>query len=429
MTSNSNQKSASSGRLTNTDVRTRTDRDRTRDSRGRSSSGSARSARPQTSRAGSDARNPAPPRTAGASGRRASGYDKRKRLAVTSSGYDSISRQIEQEAGLQPDATPAKHKAAQEKKQKKTKTTRKEMGGARAEQTAATGGARTSGRLSETQQLVERKRQQRQARQRRSSLRRTGLILGLIALIAALVLGGNYALHSSLLAITDIQVSGERLLTQSEVATLAAAPLGTPLPLLNTRKIESNLAADVWIRSARVTRKLPHTVAIAITERRPLVYVDDGAGSQTGWLVSRDGVWLGAYQAKTGAVSKTAHSAQSLLMPEDERGGALAVTDVETPGFAYGKAVKVASVKNAVAIMTGVSDELRGQIKTISASNVASTALYLKSGIEVDIGSADHIADKDTIILKILKEQAGKVILINVCSVDKPTWRGLNSGE
>lgn len=369
MTSNSKQRSGSSGRLTNADVR----REKRSDARRISVS---------------------PPRR------------KRKRLEVTSSRPDRVTRQIEREVGIEPEQAPAPQKK-KERVQKKASSRRRE--------------------LNETQQLVERKRQIREARKRRSSLRRVLMFVGVIIALAALVFGVNAFLRSKLFAVTDIQVNGTQLLTRSEVTTQAAVPRDSSIPLLNTRRIEENLTSNVWIRSAKVTRKLPHRLIITIKERSPSVFIDDGSGKQKGWLVSRDQVWLGGYDATTGAVSREGTSTvDPRILTEQDRARIIPVTDVEAPKFSWKNPVRNTAIKNAVAIAQGVSPELRAQIKTISAPTVAGTAIYLKNGIEVDIGAADHLADKDTIIRQILKEQAGKVILINVCAVDKPTWRGLD---
>jgi len=353
---------------------------------------------------------------------------KRKRLEVTSSRLDSISTQIEQEAGIQQEPAPDKQKTAKKKQQKKTRqeVTRLRM---KSDQAKGPTAARPGAGPSETQQLVERKRQLRDARRRRGALRRVSFFLLVIIVVGAVIFGCNYAVHSSLVRVTAIQVTGTSLLTQSEVTTLAAIPSTASVPLLNTGRIEDNLKRDAWIQSAQVTRKLPHQVTLHITERAPLVFVDDGTGASKGWLVSRDGVWLGAYAAKTGMVARTTSPQGVLILPATLRDSIITVTDVENVKATTGEAVKDAGVKNALAIVTGISPELRGQIKTISAPDVVGTTVYLKSGIEVDIGAADHIAYKDTIIRQILKDQAGKVILINVCTYNKPTWRGLDSAE
>jgi len=333
-----------------------------------------------------------------------------------------VSSQIEQVAGIQAEAGT---QSAQEKRRRKKRAKPPQ-------EKARPGDAARKGReaaLSETQQLVARKRQLREARRRRSSARRLLVFFGAVLLVAALVFGTNFTLHSQLFTVAALQVNATQLLTRSEVTTLAAVPPASSVPLLNTRRIEENLKQSVWIRSAQVKRRLPRTVVLTVVERRPVVYVDDGSGKGKGWLVSADKVWLGAYDARRGAVSRAIAGTEPLLLSSELKAKIIAVTDVETPRFSLAASVKNAGVKNAVEVVTGVSAELRSQIKSVSAPTIAGTTLYLKNGIEVDVGSFEQIADKDIIIRQILKEQAGKVILINVCTVDKPTWRGLNPAE
>ena len=255
-------------------------------------------------------------------------------------------------------------------------------------------------------------------------MRRRLLVAGVLVAILAAAFGLNALLHSRLLRVTEVRVEGAHLLTRSEVTTMAAVPAGASLPLLNTRHIEQNLSREVWIRSATVSRKLAHKVIITIKERSPALAVETGKGAS--WLVSADKVWLGSYDLRSGAVQRTGKRAP-LVLPAELRAQVIPLTDVEGLRPQAGKAANNSAVNNAVAISSGLSAELRAQIKSISAPDVVSTTLYLRSGVEVDIGSAEQIADKDTIIRQILKEQAGKVTLINVTTVDKPTWRGLET--
>jgi len=343
-----------------------------------------------------------------------------------------MTRQLEREAGLEPAATeqrPAEDASAgNQKKQKKGKKTAR-AGQVQRDRGRASGtedARRQRTERGDTSQLVERKRQQREARMRRNALRRVALLFGMAVLLAAVVMGGRAALHSRLFAVTSIQVNGAKLLTQSEVTTLAAVPPESSTPLLNTRQIEKNLEACVWISKAQVRRKLPHQITITVTERSPLAAVSTDAGS---WLIARDLWWLGAYSDTTGVVTAARKGALSVTLPQDARAGIVPITDVENPRPAPGRATSNGAVKNALAALLGISPELRAQVKSISAPSVVGTTLYLKNGVEIDFGSAAQCADKDTVIRKILAEQGDTVVLINVRTVDKATWRGLNTSE
>jgi len=366
-------------------------------------------------------------RAASAGGARRRG---RKRLEVTSR-LDRTTTQLEREAGLQagsgPDASP-KAAPKQKQKQKKDRSAPRPQKAQRKASGAGAGRQRPA-ELSEAQQLVERKRQQRSQRKRKSSARQVLSLLGVIAAICGLVFGVNYALHSPLFAVSDVRVTGNHLLTKAEVTALAALPPGRTVPLLSVRSLQKNLERNAWISSAKVSRHLPHRVTLEITERKPVAYLDDGSGKKRGWLISHDGVWLGYFDAETATVSASATGGDSHVLSAEERAQIIVITDVEDRSFALGAPAKDATIKNMLAIINGISPELRAQIASVSAPNVAGTKLYLKGMIEVDIGSAEPIADKDKTIRAILEKQKGKVNLINVLAVDKATWRGLTTAE
>jgi len=400
--------------LTNADVRTQASADDPR--------------RLRTARTRSPRRDTPTPTGGKASKARTAGRGERKRLEVTSR-IDRSASQLEREIDSAPQPSSGKKQKAAKKQSKQRKADQR---GARQQKDAHEKGQarRThSETLRESQQLVERKRQQREVRRKRSNVRRVLSLLGVLILIAGLAYGVNYALHSSFFAITDIQVTGARLLTQSEVTTQAAIPSGSTVPLLSVRTIEKNLEKNAWVESVRVGRRLPHRVTIALTERKPAAYVDDSAGKKRGWLASTDAVWLGAYNAATATVSAPVAGGEPLVLPPGERAQVVVINDVEGSRFVAGADIESTAVKNALAILNGISAELRAQIQSVSAPNIAGTRLYLKNGVEVDIGSSAQIASKDKIIRELLSKEAGKVTLINVTSVDKATWRGLDSAE
>ncbi|MCL2881480.1 MAG: FtsQ-type POTRA domain-containing protein [Coriobacteriia bacterium] len=363
---------------------------------------------------------PSPNRSGVHPGRRS-----RKRLEVTSR-LDRGTTQLEHEVGLASDPAPGKKRPAAGKRQKKTKQDPPRQKGAR-----TTGEARRqrSARMSEAQQLAERKRQQREVRKKKSSVRRVLLIIGVVALIAALIYGVNFAAHSSLFAVTDIQVTGNHLMTKNEVKTLAAIPSGSTTLLLSVRKTEKKLEENAWISSARVKRHLLHQVTIDIVERKPAAYVDNGTGKKQGWLISQDGVWLGTYNAGNTTISALVTGGEARALSSEESSSVVTIKDVEDPQFVMGAPSKNEMIKNTLAILNGVSPDLRAQIGSVSAPSVTETRLYLKNKVEVDIGAADPISDKDKIIRDILEQQKGKVNLINVLAVDKATWRGLDTAK
>ena len=80
------------------------------------------------------------------------------------------------------------------------------------------------------------------------------------------------------------------------------------------------------------------------------------------------------------------------------------------------------NVNNALSIVDGMTTDLAGRVKAVSATDAESTLLTLDNGIEIAFGTADNIRDKERVCLEIM-EQHPSVVYINVRVVDRPTWR------
>ena len=247
------------------------------------------------------------------------------------------------------------------------------------------------------------KRDERERRRRSTGQRR--FLLGLAAAVgvAALVWLGVTLWNSPMFSASDVQVTGVSHLSTAQVLKLAEINPEDTLPNLPKHDIELKVETSPWVQGVQVTRRLPHTVSIAVTERVPTAFVDVGGNNL--WLVSSDGYWI---------APRTAEVTANLIPIRD--------ASAQTP--AAGQKVSSLEVNNAMAVLAGLSPQMRSKVRSISAPSVDKTALLLKGDVQVFIGSAEDIAKKDTIARTILAREKN-VIYVNVRVVDRPTWRGL----
>ena len=191
------------------------------------------------------------------------------------------------------------------------------------------------------------------------------------------------------------------------VMSLAAVPKDATLLRLAPTEIEQRVEASPWVDSAKVSRSFPHTLVLDVTERVPVALADAGARGQ--WMVTGDGHW----------VTKRSKEPTGALIP---------IKDV--PGLVPVAGAKSASGEliNALAVIGGLSRQLKQQLAFVSAPSVQATMLVLKNQIQVFVGSSDEIAKKDLIARTILSKEKN-VVYVNVRVTDRPTWRGLNSGN
>lgn len=251
--------------------------------------------------------------------------------------------------------------------------------------------------------LADSKRQERERRQQLVRFRRVAVIAG-IAAVAVACLWALVALYRApLFEVKSITVEGIRHFDRRGVLAIADVPKGATLLRLSTRAVRERLEADPWIADATVSRDFPDGLNIVVVERTPAAVVD-GGGDRL-WVVSGDNRWLGVRSA--------------------EETGLVLIRDVGSIEPTAGAIVREPQVANAVRVIRGLSDELRGTVKVISAPTVDETKLETAKDVEIFIGEATDIAEKDRIVRAILKKQKGKVVYINVRVLDRPTWRGL----
>ena len=251
------------------------------------------------------------------------------------------------------------------------------------------------------------KRDERERRQRDVSRRRLLVTAAIVIAIGGAVWGLVALWRAPIFVVQSVNVKGVKHLSEADVLRIAAVPQGVTLLRLPSAEITDRLLAEPWIGKARVSRRFPHAVEITVTERVPVAIVD--AGGTSLWLVDGSGYWLGKRTAETSAAVPT-------------------VRDVE--GLSPSAGVQSASkeLRNALAVLQGLSPALLAQVRTVSAPTIDRTALILPRGVQVFIGSAADIAKKDEVALKLLTGNKN-VVYVNVRIVNRPTWRGLDSGN
>ncbi len=244
----------------------------------------------------------------------------------------------------------------------------------------------------------ERERRAAEARRRRQV--RTALI----TLVLIAVIGGAVALYrSQLFDIRTVQVIGAQRLTQDAVRTRAAVPEGATLLRFPGRAIKARLMSYAWIADAQVTRDFPHTIRIRIVERTPEAVVDTG---DTFWVVDSTGMVLGEQSLE-----------ETTTLP--------IIRDIPGLELKAGRATSSEILKNALAVLSGISPELLQKVRAVSAPSIDETTLLTTDNVEVIIGEAVELAKKDVIVLTIMRQKSGSVVTIDVRSTEKPVSRSL----
>lgn len=104
-----------------------------------------------------------------------------------------------------------------------------------------------------------------------------GVVLVVGASLAVAWSAHRYALSTPRFAIRKLEISGVRKRPDAEVAKLAGVKPGDNIFALDTARAEARVLEDPWVKEVKITRELPSTLKIELTEREAagIAAVDD----------------------------------------------------------------------------------------------------------------------------------------------------------
>jgi cell division protein FtsQ len=226
----------------------------------------------------------------------------------------------------------------------------------------------------------------------RARRRRRRIAIVVPAAAAALALGAWWATHSSIFDAKHVSVSGASHLTRADVLEAAGVGPGTNLLWADTSAIESAVESDPWVAEATVTRSLPSTIRIAVTERRPASTVVVGS---TWFLVAADGTVL----------APARHRPDLPVLPT-----AQSLTVGSRP----------AALATAAEVAGGMSPWLRSRVVTVDPGEGGWVQLGLDDGVRVLFGPPTDVVAKAQALAGILQWAADRHRRLSTIDVRSP---------
>lgn len=214
-----------------------------------------------------------------------------------------------------------------------------------------------------------------QRRQRRRRLARWWPWLVGLGLLVLIGLGLWVVAFSALLDVRDVTVRGATSVPAGRVERAAGVRNGVPLARVDLDRVKANVLDLRAVRSARVERHWPHTLAVRITERVPVAALRDRG---TYRLVDANGVAFRRVDQP----------------PRD-----LPVVEVTAWGGSDRKATLHAAASAAAALPHRLAD----RIERVSARSPDSITLHLADDVRVMWGSAEKSARKAKVLAALLK--------------------------
>lgn len=214
-------------------------------------------------------------------------------------------------------------------------------------------------------------KQRAQRRDRRHVLVRRSMLF--VGVAAPLVLIGWIVLASSLLAVTQLSISGEDRLTAAQIRAAAHVTSGTPLARVDTKAIARRIRALGPVAEVTVARAWPHTLKVSIVERQPVVAVPRGASVL---LLDADGISIGT-------VAKIPEGVFRL--------------EVSSPSSSDD------ATRAALAVLRGLPKPLVAQLYSMKAASPEQVTLLLRGGRTVLWGGEQSGAEKASALVALLR--------------------------
>ncbi len=107
--------------------------------------------------------------------------------------------------------------------------------------------------------------------------------------LACLAAGAWWVTNSQAFDLRALRVTGNVRLSSGEVAEQAGLTAQTNVLWLSAGEVERRLQRNPWVQSARVSRTLPSTLIVSVTERAPVAVLS----GRPAMLVAGDGTILG----------------------------------------------------------------------------------------------------------------------------------------
>jgi cell division protein FtsQ len=207
----------------------------------------------------------------------------------------------------------------------------------------------------------------------------------LVAFLLLAVLGtaGGVAwvlLGSSLFAVRSVQVTGTRLVPESEVLAAAAVRPGTPLITVSTSQIAARVLTIGQVVGVRVTKVWPDRVIIAVRERTSALSVALPGGGFD--LIDANGVVVQSAPTRPAGLPlyTTTVAAASLRGDPD--------------------------VAASAAVVAELPAALRSSLTSVSAPTPDQVTLHLSGGVTIVWGDADNAAAKVKLLAVLMATHA-----------------------
>ncbi|MFI8788066.1 cell division protein FtsQ/DivIB [Streptomyces sp. NPDC055105] len=223
------------------------------------------------------------------------------------------------------------------------------------------------------------------------------IVTGVALLLGAATIWILYG--SQWLRVERVTTSGTGVLTPAQVRAAAAVPVGAPLISVDTGDIEDRLRRKLpRIDSVEAVRSWPHGIGLKVTEREPVLIVENGAngkngenresGSNAGKFVEID-----AKGVRFATVQKAPRGVPRLELTPDQAGAAASLRRFGPDRL----------VREAVRVAGDLPPAVARDTRAVKVRSYDDVSLELSGGRTVAWGSGEKGDTKATTLTALMK--------------------------
>lgn len=209
-------------------------------------------------------------------------------------------------------------------------------------------------------------------------------LIGLsLFLLFCLLLSGYFFINSAFFNLREIKVKGCVALAEPLVRDLSGITPGTNLFHLDKPEALQRVVLHPVIKTARIFRKIPHTVIIVVEERVPLALL---VGTDEYLVIDAEGVYL-----------QKVEDFMNIDLP--------VLSGVPLPsGVSPGEKISTAGLDAALRLLEMMAPDFLKNVAEIEAATPYNLTLKMLQGVKIHFGSTEEIARKLHLIQELLVE-------------------------
>ena len=179
-------------------------------------------------------------------------------------------------------------------------------------------------------------------------------------------------IYTPLFTLQHVEIHGNTYLTEEQITAIGRIHKGEPLFQLQTDAVAQNLMHDLRVESAVVRRRLPDTVEIEVSERKPVATM----ACDYGYLdLDRNGKVLSVY--------KNLHNVPIPL-----------ITGMELTGLYVGDDVSDEYVRDVLYFLNHLNMDTLNQISEINIARPDAVVAYTNGSVEIRLGKMERLDEK-----------------------------------